>query len=317
MKRYLALDIGGTKIACGRFTEDGLLEEKILFPTRAERGYKEILKDIVSVLLRLKTEDTIALGVGTAGPLDRIKGEIYSPPNLPGWDGVPLKKDLYENLKIPIFIDNDANAACLGEYIFGAGKGVKNMVYVTVSTGIGGGIIINGSLVHGVRDSAGEVGHQTIVPDGPLCNCGNKGCLEALSSGTAIAKRAMEEINSGKDTILKQWAKNEKITAKHVREAMLMGDEVAREIWNNAMEYLGIGIGNIITIVSPERVVIGGSIGLSGKDVIEKIREVVKRRVFLVPVDMVDIVQAELGEDVGIYGAFAVALVEMRNRGGD
>lgn len=316
MKRYLALDIGGTKIACGRFTEDGILEEKIVFPTKAERGYRKVLEDIILNLLKLKTEDAIALGIGTAGPLDRIKGEIYSPPNLPGWDVVPLKKDLYESLKIPIFMDNDANAACLGEYLFGAGKGVKNMVYITVSTGIGGGIIVNGSLLHGVRDSAGEVGHQTILPDGPLCNCGNRGCLEALSSGTAIAKRAMEEIKNNKDTILKEWAEKKELTAKHVREAMLRGDKVAKEIWDSAMEYLGIGVGNIITIVSPERVVIGGSVGLSGEDVIEKIKEVVKKRVFLVPTDRVEIVPAKLRENVGLYGAFAVALTEMKNEEG-
>lgn len=308
MKRYLALDIGGTKIACGRFREDGFLEEKITFPTKSERGYEEISKEIISKLLRLKTEDTVALGVGTAGPLDRIKGEVYSPPNLPGWNRVPLRRDLEDALNLPVFIDNDANAACLGEFFFGAGKGVRDLVYITVSTGIGGGLIIDGKLLHGRRDSAGEVGHQTIIPDGPLCNCGNKGCLEALASGTAIARKAKEALLKEEPTILKEWAKREELTAKHVREAMLKGDVVAREIWEEAMEYLGIGIGNIITIVSPERVVIGGSIGLSGEDVITKIKEVVGKRVFLVPIELVEIVPAKLGENVGLYGAFAVAL---------
>jgi len=311
MRKYIAIDIGGTKIALGRFKEEGILEEKVVFPTRPERGYQKILEEMVENIEKLLTQDVIAIGIGTAGPLDRVKGEIYSPPNLPGWKGVPLKKDLEEAFKIPVYLDNDANAACLGEYYFGAGKGVKDLVYVTVSTGIGGGIIIDGKILHGRRDSAGEVGHQTILPDGPLCNCGNRGCLEALASGTAIAKRAKEAIERGEDTILLDWSKKEEITAKHVRSAMLLGDKVATYIWNQAMEYLGIGIGNIITILSPQRVIIGGSVGLSGEDVIFKIKEIVGQRVFLVPIDMVEIVPAQLGEDVGLYGAFAVALHEI------
>jgi len=312
MKKYLALDIGGTKIACGRFREDGFLEEKIVFFTKPERGYKEIVDEIIFTLLKLKTKDVVAIGVGTAGPLDRIKGIVYSPPNLPGWDGVPLKEDLESSLGLPLFMDNDANAACLGEFLFGAGKGVDNLVYITVSTGIGGGIIINGKLLHGMRDSAGEIGHQTILPDGPLCNCGNRGCLEALASGTAIAKRAKEAILRDEKTILKEYAEKEELSAKSVREAMLKGDSVAIRIWNEAMEYLGIGISNIITILSPERVIIGGSVGLSGEDVINKVKEVIRKRVFLVPVEFVDITTAKLGENVGLYGAFAVALSEFK-----
>ncbi|HOP94715.1 MAG: ROK family protein [Dictyoglomaceae bacterium] len=310
MERFLALDIGGTKIAVGRFTKDGVLEEEISFPTIPERGYKEIMKEIIEKLASIKTDDTIALGVGCAGPLDRVEGVIFSPPNLPGWDKAPIKVDLQKDLNIPVFIDNDANAACLGEYYFGAGKGCRDMVYITVSTGIGGGIMVDGKILHGRRDSAGEVGHQTILPDGPLCNCGNRGCLEAISSGTALAKRAKEVILSGEETILRDMSEEEEISAKLVREAMLKGDRSAKRIWDEAMEYLGIGVGNIITVLSPERVIIGGSIGLSGKDVIEKIKEVVAKRVFLVPVDMIEIIPAKLGDKVGLYGAFSVALYE-------
>jgi glucokinase len=310
-ERYLAIDIGGTKIAIGRFLRDGTLEERVIFPTNAERGYKKILEEIIENLSRLKTKDTVALGIGCGGPLDSEKGIILSPPNLPGWDSVPLKKDLESFLKVPTFLDNDANCACLGEYYFGAGKGIKNLVYVTVSTGIGGGIIINGKILRGQRDSAGEVGHQTIVPDGPLCNCGNRGCLEALASGTAIAKRAQEAILRGEDTILKEWSKTEKISAKMVRSAYLQGDKVSEKIWKDALEYLGIGIGNIITIISPERVILGGGIVKAGEEVIETVKKVVKDRVRLVPIEKVEIVPSELGEDVGLYGAFALILSEM------
>ncbi|PMQ01131.1 MAG: glucokinase [Dictyoglomus sp. NZ13-RE01] len=308
MEKILALDIGGTKIAVGRFSKDGTLERKIVFSTQPERGYKKILEEIVSSLKMLEEEKVIAIGVGCAGPLDSKEGIIYSPPNLPGWDAVPLKKDLENALNLPVFLDNDANAAGLGEYYFGAGKGVRNMVYITVSTGIGGGIIIDGKILHGQRDSAGEVGHQTILPDGPLCNCGNRGCLEALASGTAIAKRAESAILAGEDTILKELSKREKISAKLVREAYLKGDKVAERIWFSSLEYLGIGVANIITILSPERVVLGGGITNAGEEVLEVVKRVVRDRVKLVPVEKVEIVKSKLGEDIGLYGALAVAL---------
>ncbi len=314
MERFLALDIGGTKIAVGRFLRNGKLEDKKIFPTKAERGYKKILDEIVENIKRLKTNDTVALGIGCGGPLDSKEGVILSPPNLPGWDNVPLKKDLESALNIPVFLDNDANTACLGEYYFGAGKGVRNLVYITVSTGIGGGIIIDGKILHGQRDSAGEVGHQTIIPDGPLCNCGNKGCLEALASGTAIAKRAKEAILKGEDTILREWSKEGNISAELVRRAYLQGDKISEKIWKDALEYLGIGVGNIITIISPERVILGGGIMKAGEEVLETVRRVVRERVKLVPIDKVEIVLSKLGEEVGLYGALALALTEMEAR---
>ncbi len=314
MEGFLALDIGGTKIALGRFLRDGKLEEKIIFPTKAERGYKKILDEIIGNIKRLKTNDTIALGIGCGGPLDSEKGVILSPPNLPGWDNVPLKEHLESTLNIPVFLDNDANTACLGEYYFGAGKGVRNLVYITVSTGIGGGIIIDGKILHGQRDSAGEVGHQTIIPDGPLCNCGNRGCLEALASGIAIAKRAKEAILKGEDTILREWGKEENISAEFVRRAYLQGDKVSERIWKDALEYLGIGVGNIITIISPERVILGGGIMKAGEEVLETVRRVVRERVKLVPVDKVEIVPSKLGEEVGLYGALALVLSKMGAR---
>ncbi|MCS7201178.1 MAG: ROK family protein [Dictyoglomus sp.] len=314
MERFLALDIGGTKIALGRFLGDGKLEEKIIFPTNAERGYRKILEEIIENLKKLKTSDTLALGIGCGGPLDSEKGVILSPPNLPGWDNVPLKGDLESALNIPVFLDNDANTACLGEYYFGAGRGVKNLVYITVSTGIGGGVIIDGKILRGQRNSAGEIGHQTILPHGPLCNCGNKGCLEALASGIAIAKRAEEAILNNEDTILKELSRKERISAELVRKAYLQGDKVSERIWKSALEYLGIGIGNVITILSPERIILGGGIMKAGEEVLETVKRVVKERVKLVPVDKVEILSSQLGEDVGLYGALALILSEIGAR---
>jgi len=211
---------------------------------------------------------------------------------------------------VPVYLENDANAAALGEFHFGAGKDVSNMVYMTLSTGIGGGIILNNKLIHGVRDSGGEVGHQTILPDGPLCNCGNRGCLEALSSGTGIAKIFREKLASGRSSIVSQWVNRpEEISAKIIADAAKMGDPLAKEVWDSAIYYLGIGVANIVTIVSPEMVVLGGSLTKYGDELFIKVREIVRKRARLVPTDEIKIVPAKLGDDVGILGAVAVGLL--------
>jgi len=311
MDKIIGIDIGGTKIAIGRADVSGNLEESLRFPTNVTRGYKMILEEIIENTKGLfKNQPIRAIGIGCGGPLDSKEGRILSPPNLPGWDDVPIVKDIRDIFNVPVYLENDANAAALGEFHFGAGRNVSNMVYLTLSTGIGGGVIINNRLVHGVRDSGGEVGHQTILPDGPICNCGNKGCLEALSSGTGIAKRFRERLISGRDSIVKTWVRDiSNIDAKMIADAAKLGDTLAKEVWDEAIYYLGIGISNIITILSPEMIVLGGSLTKYGDDLFVKVKEIVKERVKLVPVEEIPIVQAELGDNVGILGAVAVGLL--------
>ncbi len=307
----VGIDIGGTKIAVAVADLQGRIMAKGRFPTQVEAEPRAIIEKIVR-----QTEDMVAqcggrpvaaVGVGCGGPLDPASGVILSPPNLPGWDRIPLGDMLAAAFKAPVSVDNDANAAALGEYRFGAGMGCRVFVYVTVSTGIGGGVVIDGKLLHGVGAGAGEIGHQTILPDGPLCNCGNRGCLEALASGTAIARRMRERLREkGRRTLM--GADVDAITSEGVARAAIAKDPLAAEVWRETVEFLGIGLANAITMLAPEVVVIGGGVAKTGDALFGPVREEVKRRVFLVPMSGVSIVPSKLGDDVGVIGAVTLAM---------
>jgi len=216
-----------------------------------------------------------------------------------------LTDHIQRSLGLPTVLENDANAAGLGEFRYGAGKGARSIVYMTVSTGIGGGIILDGKVWHGLKDAAGEVGHMTVCPDGPVCGCGNRGCLEAMSSGPSIARRAREAVAAGRQTRLSELSKP---TSADVVRLAQDGDSVAAEVWEEAVKYLGIGVAAVITILAPERVVIGGGVTKAGDALFQPLRERVRQRLKLVPVESVPILPAALGPDVGILGAAAVAL---------
>jgi glucokinase len=307
----LAIDIGGTKLAAGIVDSEGRILARGEVPTLAEEGLEPVLGRIVDLGRELLSRPEIAdvrvhrIGVGCAGPVDLKAGVVFNPPNLPGWVRVPLSDRIQQALGLPTVLENDANAAGLGEYRYGAGRGVQSLVYMTVSTGIGGGIILDGKVWHGLKDAAGEIGHMTVCPDGPLCGCGNRGCLEAISSGTSIARRAKEIIASGRPTRLS--AIPNPAAADVVRLAQ-EGDAVAAEVWADAVKYLGIGVAAVITFLAPERVVIGGGVTKAGDHLFKPLREEVRRRVTLVPVASVPILPTALGPDVGILGAAAVAL---------
>ncbi|MBU5593487.1 ROK family protein [Clostridium sp. MSJ-4] len=315
MKKYLiGIDLGGTKIA-GAITdlEGNIIKENTL-PTKAEEGEKSVLGRIIEVIQDLiissgKTVDDIkAIGIGSPGPLDSKKGIIITTPNIP-FKNFDILTPIKEKFNVPAFLDNDANVAAIGEHMLGAGRNTENMIYVTVSTGVGGGAIINGRLYRGNTCNALEVGHTTLLPDGPRCNCGNYGCLEALSSGTAIAKRAKEAVESGRDTTLSHY---ETITSYEVFKEAAKGDSVARHIIDTSLEYLGIGIANIITSFDPEMIVIGGGVTKAGRIIFDRIQEVVGKRCFEAMAASCKIVPAALGEKAGVMGAVALAMTESK-----
>ena len=307
----LAIDIGGTKLAAGIVDADGRILVRGEVPTVATEGPERVLDRIIQlakdVLVRsgLPTEAIHRIGIGCAGPIDRQAGLILNPPNLPGWTRVPLVECIQNALGRPAVLDNDANAAALGEFRYGAGKGVRSLVYLTVSTGIGGGIILGGKLWHGLKDGAGEIGHMTLVPDGPLCGCGNRGCLEALASGPSIARRARELLGGGRASRLHEIPE---FTAAEVVQFAKEGDAVAGQVWEESVRYLGWGIATVITILAPERVILGGGVTEAGDFLFDPLRREVRQRVKLVAVESVPILPAALGRDVGILGAAAVAL---------
>lgn len=296
------IDIGGTKIALALAAPDGRMMETTRFPTRVGEGPRRILEEAAEGLGRMleRTGASLrAVGVGCGGPLDRRGGLILSPPNLPGWDEFPIVALLEERLGVPALLDNDANAAALGEHRYGAGRGYEDMTYITISTGIGGGVIVGGRLVHGVADGAGEVGHMTVLPDGPACGCGARGCLEALCSGTSIARRARERLAAGAASSLSQG----EVTAQAVAEAALEGDAVAAEVWDETIHHLAVGVGNLFSALAPEAVVIGGGVSTAGSQLFEPLRRLVRGRVTMLPPEKINILQASLGGDSGIYGA--------------
>jgi glucokinase len=299
------VDIGGTKIALALAAHDGSVLEKTRFPTRVGEGPRAILGRVLSELERMiegSGARLAAVGIGCGGPLDRRRGLILSPPNLPGWDDFPIVSLVEERFGVPVVLDNDANAAALGECAYGAGRGLKHLVYITISTGIGGGVIVRGRVVHGVYDGAGEVGHMTVLPDGPLCGCGARGCLEALCSGTAIARRARERLNAGEASLLSSLDPAE-VTAQAVVLAAREGDALASKVWYDTIRHLSVGVGNIFNALAPEAVVIGGGVSTAGEQLFVPLREQVRARVRMLPPDKINILQASLGGDSGIYGA--------------
>lgn len=313
MKNYvIGVDLGGTKINTVLADLEGNVVSQTTVPTQAKEGELPVLNRIIQTVETVIAEgkvtlnDVKAIGIGSPGPLDAKEGVIISTPNLP-FKNFNLVKPLSEKFDIPVYLDNDANVAAIGEFMFGAGKGCKNMVYFTVSTGVGGGAILDGKIYRGATCNALEIGHTTILPDGPRCNCGNIGCLEALSSGTAIGKRGIEAAASNVETSLKKY---DNITSYEVFVEAAAGDKVAKDIVDKALNYLGIGVSNAVVTFDPEAVIIGGGVSKAGEIVFEKVREVVNTRCFKTMAENCKILPAGLGTDAGVIGAVALAIME-------
>jgi glucokinase len=309
-KPVLAVDLGGTKIRSAIVSQEGKIIATDNRPTQAHKGLAHVgnrLFDSIDMVLRkgnMRAGEFAGIGVAIAGVLDSKNGVLTSSPNLPHWKNVPLKKIMQDRLDLDTFLINDANAAALGEHRFGAGIGAQDLVYLTVSTGIGGGIIIDGKLYEGSTGSAGELGHMTIDADGPRCNCGNYGCLEVLASGTAVAREAVERITRGETSILKDIKESiSAITAEDVAKAARQGDKLAAEIIAGASYYLGIGLANIVNIFNPQVIVIGGGMSKMGGMLMGPAKKIVKQRAFKLPARAARIMKARLGNDSGIIGA--------------
>ncbi|MFC4454212.1 ROK family protein [Deinococcus sonorensis] len=310
----LAIDIGGTKLAAGIVSGAGVLLDSARTPTHAAEGPDRVLDrllDLCRTLLRRSSVPVQRVGVGCGGPLDTVRGLILNPPNLPGWLEFPLVARLQQALDLPVSLDNDANAAALAEFHFGAGRGTRHMVYLTISTGIGSGLILNGELYRGKRGNAGELGHLQVRVDGRACNCGGRGCLEAYASGTNIARRARELAAQHPASLLARSVPDlEAITAQTVLQALQAQDEVAVQLWDETLDLLAAGVASTVNAFDPERIVIGGGITNFGDLLFVPLRERVAARAMPALWSGVELCRAELAADVGILGAAAVALRE-------
>jgi len=316
----LAIDLGGTKIRTAIISNEGRIIAKDYSLTLADEGVEAVTGRIFSAidhLLSLRNIDSSQLhsiSIAAAGAIDLRNGLVTSSPHLPGWHDVPLRDIVKSKCRVDTFLINDASAAALGEHEFGAGRGVNSLVLLTVGTGIGGGIIINGKLYSGASGSAGEIGHMTIDVNGQRCSCGNTGCLETLASGTAMAGEAIKRIKQGEKSSLTEIAEGEieNITAEKVSVAAQSGDSLALGVISEAATYLGAGMVNLVNIFNPEVIIVGGGVAKMGDLLLSPARKVVRERAFELPAQAVRIVPAQLGDDSGLLGA-AVFAFQQKN----
>ncbi len=312
----LAIDLGGTKIITAIISNKGDMIAREYAVTLADEGPQSVISRILSAvdyllsLRNISSSQLSGISIAAAGAIDMEKGIVTLSPSLPGWRDIPLRSIVKEKYQLDTLLINDASAAALGEHRLGVGKGVNNLIYVTLSTGIGGGIIINGRLYLGVSGGAGEIGHITVDVSGPKCNCGNIGCLEVLASGTAVAKEAIRRINEGEKSSLIEIVegKIENITAEKVSLAAQGGDSLALKVIAKAAGYLGAGMISLVNLFNPEMIVIGGGMAKMGDLLLAPVRQVVKERAFQLLAQAVRIVPGQLSDDAGVFGAAIFAL---------
>lgn len=320
----LGVDLGGSKILTAVVNTRGEVLSRDYQATPAdedvEASVQAILKSAGSALKQadLSLAKLSAISIGVAGISNPETGVVFASPHLPKWHNVPLRDIIERESGKKTFLINDAKAAALGELYFGAGRGAQNFIYVTLGTGIGGGIIINRELYRGAIGTAGEIGHMTIDDEGPRCACGNKGCWEALASGSALAREAKLQIQKGTPTSILDYTGGDmsKVTAQVIQAAAEHGDTLAKELIARTGHYLGVGLANLINIFNPELIVIGGGLANMGDMLLGPAFKVAGDRAFKETYRVVRFVLAELGENAGVIGAATFAFNEMKRTSG-
>jgi glucokinase len=312
-KLALAFDLGGTALRGALVESDGSVVVHVSAPTMAGAGSEAVIGQIIALagdLIAQSPQAEIAgIGVGAPGPLDPKAGIVIAPPTLAGWHDVPLIDILGQHFGLPVRLENDANAAALGEWRFGAGRGSGSLVFVTVSTGIGGGVVADGHIYHGRRGLAAEIGHMTITGEGDRCFCGAIGCFEAVASGTALGRRATRQTAPGDGSLLRRLSADGDVSARHVVDAARAGDAAAIDLLEAEARWLGIGFTNLLHLYSPDLIVMGGGLS-NGFDLLApSIRTVVQQRAMPAYRD-VPIVRAKLGDRAGLIGAASLILWE-------
>ena len=310
MSKRIGIDVGGTNVKIALVDNDGKIIYSNTVPTYAQMGYEYTVNNIKQAIRDLMKETNTdsksieAIGFDFPGQVDYKTGVVKLAPNIPGWVNVPIAQMIEEEFHIPTKIDNDVRCAALGEMKFGAGRGCENFVCITVGTGIGSGLIVNGKLVRGASNAAGEIGHIRLqMHDGPICGCGDTGCLEAFASGPSIVAMAQEYLKGGKSTKYREMAADGEITPYIVAKAAEAGDPVAKRIFEIVGTYIGMGLVSVINLLNPEKVIIGGGVAEAGDLLLDPIRKTIKERAMVVAGNSVEIVRAELGNSAGVIGA--------------
>lgn len=312
MRTYIGCDLGGTNMRAAIVDVDsGSVLHQMSVPTSARDGHDAVMQRMAELCLDViqsagvDKEKVGGIGIGAPGVLDLEKGETLFLPNLEGtWPHVPLRDTIAKLTDLPTTLLNDVRSITNGEWLFGAGRGVDTLAVFAIGTGIGGGLVINGQLHLGIGGTGGELGHTTIDYNGPVCGCGNKGCLEALASGPAIAAMGMKAVAQGLTTRLADMCEGDlnRITPKLIAQTAEAGDEIAKDIFEKAGFYLGIAAANICVTVGPRRIIIGGGVARAGDLLLEPIRRTLRERVTVMPVEQVEVLPSLLDNKAGVIG---------------
>jgi glucokinase len=310
-KPIVAVDIGGTKTIAAVLDTEYRTLARVRCLTCADEGPDCVIDTMVKAIHQavkrcgLSLVDTGGVAIAAAAIIDLNRGLVTAAPNLPGWENIPLVDILAARLSARVVMLNDASAAAIGEHRLGAGRGMDNIIYITVSTGIGGGIVINGELYNGTDGCAAEIGHMIIDINGPLCKCGKRGCYEAMASGTAIGRMARERLAAGRSSVMLELADGriDKVTAATVATAAARNDTLAEEVVRDAGFFLGIGLANLVNLINPQAIVVGGGVSKMGERILSPARKSMRQHAFKLPVSTVRVVRAGLGTDTGLIGA--------------
>ena len=304
----IGVDLGGTNLRSALLSVTGEVLEKYKETTGASDGWKKVVARVVDNITRQREIAerrglrVAAVGVGAPGVIRIDSGIVVKSPNFPDWNNLPLREELEKAIRLPVVIENDANAAALGEQWLGAGRDINSMILLTLGTGVGGGIVLNNKIWQGADGMAGEIGHMTLIPDGRQCGCGNTGCLEMYASARGIVQSYREASGA------LEYSNTSEITSAQVYQAARSGDPVARRVMKDTGAMLGIGIANLINIFNPHMIVIGGGVKEAWELFIGATNEEIMRRAFQVPAERTKIVPSLLGDDAGMIGAAAAAL---------
>ena len=311
--QLIGCDLGGTNLRAGIVNlKTGQVKHLQTTPTLAREGHDAVMGRMGGLIEKVVAESGLSksdigcIGIGVPGVLDLDRGLTIFLPNLFGtWPEVPLRDTISDFTGIPTAIINDVRAITYGEWCFGAGKGVDTMACFAIGTGVGGGLVINGRLHLGIGGTGGELGHQSINFNGPPCGCGNRGCLEAYASGPAIAANGMKAVVQGRTTIIGELVDFDlnKITPSVIAQAAEQGDEIAKTVIDDAGFFIGIAAANVCATIGPRRIVIAGGVSQIGERILAPIRRTIRERVTVMPVEQVEVVQAQLGDDAGVIGA--------------
>jgi glucokinase len=312
MGRIIAVDIGGTHVRAALYEEDQ--PQPIAHQRAATEADKPGVYDRLHAVVEAvwpKDKEVLGIGISSPGPLDPHTGRVLATPNIPEWHDFPLAPKLAEDFGVPAFLSNDANLGALGEWKFGAARGHADVLYLTVSTGVGGGVIVENRLVQGYHGLAAELGHIILNPDGPICSCGFAGHLEAYASGPSIARYVLEQIKQGVKSTIQP---DDRLTARQVAEAAKQGDSLAISAYRRAAEYLGMGVANFLHSFDPSIVILGGGVTAIGALLFDPFKASLEKRVFHPRyLENLKIAMSDLGDDVALLGALALAQVSLEH----